>query len=266
MRDAWLIARVTFRAILRNKVIYLILILGVILKVPTLLASFYFRMARQAGEAQMAEAIAAQSVVASLNLWFFTAAILGLVLGASAVPSEIKTRTIVTVLAKPLERFVFLTGKWIGVQLFLAIFAGAGVLLALALLVFFGVPSSGVFWIAVGHRFVAVLALSSFGLLLSTVVSPVVAGGLGFALFLLSAWSAQVTDHAVAAIRIPAWLIFYFSPARLDDIGANMGLGESALDPDYVRYLAVLGENVFWAVAALVAASLIFGRREVRIR
>ena len=58
MREVWLISRVTLSAILRNKMIYLIVILGLLLMVPVVISSFYFELAREAGEVRMAEAMA----------------------------------------------------------------------------------------------------------------------------------------------------------------------------------------------------------------
>jgi len=101
---AWLVARITFLETLRKKDYYVLLILlGIYALIATMLLQ------------EKAQNDAIRRLLFSLGLTFSfgAAAILVVVLAARQVPKEIEQGTILPLLARPLSREQFLTGKFL---------------------------------------------------------------------------------------------------------------------------------------------------------
>src|SRR5437870_193826 len=120
MTSTWVVAMTTVRGILRPRnLLWLILLLGLVL--PSLfIGPLHVRQAAlAAGETEAATSILASAATQCFSLATQTFMIVGLLLGLSAVSTESKQRTIVTVLARPIERWQFVAGKWLGLCLML---------------------------------------------------------------------------------------------------------------------------------------------------
>src|SRR5207248_2637220 len=94
------------------------------------------------------------TAIGVLNMWSSGATLIGLFLGATAVSAEVKSKTIVTVLARPVGRAEYLLGKWLGIQLFVLLFVGVGAVAGCAAVHYFQVQPSGLFPLAIGELFV----------------------------------------------------------------------------------------------------------------
>ena len=116
------IVRNTVSGILRSKVLYIILFLTIIIAAVSILPILYFQMASEAGEIDTAISLTSQTMGSIIGLWTTATYMLALFLGATAISSEVKTKTIVTVLSKPVDRWKFLLAKWVGIQAFLLFF------------------------------------------------------------------------------------------------------------------------------------------------
>jgi len=75
---------------------------------------FFMRMARQAGEAQMIVQIGNYFMNTIVGVWDFAAFFPAFFLGAIGVSSEISARTIVHVMSRPVERWVYLLAPLVG--------------------------------------------------------------------------------------------------------------------------------------------------------
>ncbi len=113
------IALTAFQETLRRRVFYIVLVLAVIVVAGISSEMFFMRLARRAGETAMLTAMAAQTARGILQIWNVAALFLALFLGAIAISSEITGKTIVHVMSRPVERAVYLLGRWLGVLLFL---------------------------------------------------------------------------------------------------------------------------------------------------
>jgi len=124
MARVLLVARNTFRAIMSKRALY----------VWTLAVVMMFLRAAPAIFAPSLEPavllfVRANAVSAAMELWSVLCVGAAILLGAGSVAGEISTKTIVTMLARPVRRWEVLLGKWIGVTAFALLSLAIGVAL-----------------------------------------------------------------------------------------------------------------------------------------
>lgn len=266
MRSIVDIAKNTFGIILRNKVLYLAVFLLVLIVAFMVLPLAFMAMAAEAGEEQLVGQMQVQLLTVVYALWYSATAAMGMFLGATAISSEAKARTIVTVLSKPVDRWRFLIGKWVGIEVFLSLFLSVGVLLTVGLLLALDVSPSAPFWLGILHTFIVVMVMSSLALLLGTVASPVIAGGATLMLALVTGMIVRWVDAPWTAVRWLAQGYYFLAPAQMPGNLMSQGLSVDLLNPDYGVYFAVIFENVVYGLVLVVLGCVIFTKREVRVR
>lgn len=266
MRPIVDIAGNTFRAILRNKVLYLALFLLILIVALMALPFAMVRLVGDAGEQDVARQMQGNIILGTFGMWYTATLAMGVFLGATAISSEVSTRTIVTVLAKPVERWRFLTGKWAGIQAFLHLFLAFGTLLTAGLLRLFELRPSALFWLGILGSFVVVTLISSLALLLATVSSPVFAGGATVLLGLITPLIGRAVDSSSAWLRWPAQAYYYLAPARAPGSMLTQSLQVDLLNPEYSLYASVIAENLLYGLGLLVLSCALFTIREVRVR
>lgn len=69
-----------------------------------------------------------------LSLWVEASALAGLFLGATAISSDLRSRTLEAVLTRPVPRPLYLLGRWAGLQVLVLSFSAAGVTLSFVVL------------------------------------------------------------------------------------------------------------------------------------
>jgi ABC-type transport system involved in multi-copper enzyme maturation permease subunit len=262
----FIIALNAFQETLRRRVFYVVLLLAMLLVLGISSEMFYLRMARQAGETQIMASIGAQLMQSILGAWDFAALFLALFLGAIGVSSEINAKTIVHVMSRPVERWIYLLGRWLGILIFLWAFLFIGVAGALLISLWLEVSYAPTLWLAFAHYYVTAAFYSGVALGLSVFVAPVLAGTLAFLLSILPGITHSAIHDPRWLHRIPALLGYYLGPARMPVDLMSQSFSKEALQTDYWLYLRILGENALYIVAVLLLASFFFRRREIRVR
>lgn len=259
------LARNTFNAILRYKTVYVAVFLAIMLMALMLLPFYMLQMAVEAGEQEMVRSLRRQMVVGMFGNWSVATVLLAIFLGASAISGEVGSRTIVAVLAKPVERWSFVVGKWLGTQAFLVAFLSAGVLLMTGVLWLLDPHVLPTFWIGIGRTYLTVMIVASVALALATVTSPVFAGGATFLGVTLVSMLDAFFQLPWTWARTIGRVLYYVAPARMPDSLLGLGLGQAFLDPPrYGLYGLVLLENLLYGLAALALACVLFRRYEIR--
>jgi hypothetical protein len=85
----------------------------------------------------------ANAVSGSLDLWSYLCMAAAIYLGATSVSTDLRTKTIITVLARPVRRWELLVGKWVGLSAFCVVTLGLGIVLAFGLSRYLGVNIEG---------------------------------------------------------------------------------------------------------------------------
>ena len=170
--EVWIIAANTFREILRRKVIYVLLLLGVLMIVIWLGQTSLMNMASEADEPEILLQMKTSQTRAFFGMWSLCTAFLGLFLGAVALATEIRTQTIVPVLVRPIRRWAYLVGKWLGTQLFVCLLLGLGIGIGLAIIWSFELEVRPLFWFSMLEMFAFVTLFTGVSLGLSVVLNP----------------------------------------------------------------------------------------------
>ena len=260
------IAFMALQETLRRKVLYIVAILGFFAVAIVGSGLVVLRMATEAGELQAAENISSQFVQAVLGIWTSSGSFLAVFLGAVGISSEVSGRTIVNVLSRPVERAVYLVGRWFGIVIFLVAFQILGILIAMLIGGIFNVSFSASVWLGFLETFIRIVFYSGVSLAFSVIMPPVPAGASAMLITALPFLVSELTRNPRWLLRLPATAVYYLSPARMpvDLIGDSFS--KQLLHPDYALYAQVLAENTLYAVAVFVVACAIFSRRELRLR
>ena len=142
------IAATAVQETLRRKVLYVIVFLVLIVGFISVSSATVLRMVAESGEEEHRRHGARQSrVLHLLSLWAAAAQFLALFLGAVGLSSETGAKTSINVLSRPVDRSVYLTGRWTGLLAFLWVFQLAGIVLGSGMALAFHVPLASTLWI-----------------------------------------------------------------------------------------------------------------------
>ena len=249
------IAHNTFRETMRDRVLYsLLFFAGLVLLTSLVLEELTI------GDAD--------KVVRSVGMGAIRVfgSVFAVFLGVGLVYKELERKTIYTIASKPIPRWMFVIGKYLGLLAVIAVNLG---LMSLLFLLITGMQQgfvgTGVF-VAWGLLMVELSLLTAWSLLFSTYSSPTVAATFSIAVFVIghladdiwlygtSAQSAQVRAIAEAVY----WVLPNFSVFDVSDLA--------------VHRLPIPGDQVLWAVlyglgyasAVVAAACLVFQGRDFK--
>ncbi len=250
------IAQQTLREALRRRVMWVFLIIGVFL--IALGPVFGFLSPKDS-----------QTVLRSLGLAAILLAglFITIVTCIYLIPVEIERRTIYTVLSKPVQRYEFVLGKFLGgfATVFVNIAAMGIVFLMMIYLQEHRIPSE--MYKGVLMTFFQMMLLAALTIFFSTFTTPVVNFFLSFGIFLvgnLSSVTESLTTKSNAVVRNAGVIIHYLLP----NFG-NFNIQNSLIRPttEIANEGVFLRNNIFYAIiyssVLLVLAILIFDRREV---
>ena len=177
MRPVMIIARNTFSEIIRDRILYglvvfALLLIGVSLALGQLSFSEQGRISINFG-------------FSSIHL---SAVVMAIFLGSTLVSKEIDKKTIMTLLVRPINRFQFLLGKCVGlVAVILVLVLGLAAVLAL---VCWGlkIPPTAVFFVGLYGIFLEALVLLGITICFSTFTRPVLVVVFSIGIFLIGHW------------------------------------------------------------------------------
>ncbi len=113
----WTIAKTTIGDAMRKKILQIFLVVAIALIVMSL--SFSQNLSFSSREGSSVDLQLVKSF--GLGLMAIAGALISIVMGVSLIPQEIERRTIYTILSKPVKRYEFIIGKFLGAILTLAI-------------------------------------------------------------------------------------------------------------------------------------------------
>ncbi len=177
MRSIWVIAKNTFREIIRDRILYGILIFALILIGLSLVL----------GQLSFDE----QARI-SINFGFsgieIAAAIVSIFIGSSLVSKEIEKQTILTLLARPISRSQFICGKFLGLSFVLTVISAGLALVLIALALFLKIAVTETFFIAIFGVLLESLVLLSFTLFFGSFSRPIMTVMFSVSVLLLGHW------------------------------------------------------------------------------
>ena len=106
-------------------------------------------------------------------------------------------------------------------------------------------------WLVFAEMYVSAIYYSGLALAFSVFTPPVLAGVLAFLLSILPAVGHNALNDPRPLHYIPALIGYYLGPARMPVNLIQESFSKTQLHTDYFLYLRVLGENIFYVIAAL---------------
>jgi ABC-type transport system involved in multi-copper enzyme maturation permease subunit len=268
MRATAIIAINVFRESVRDKVLYNLVLFAVLL-----IGASYL----------IGQLTAGQDVKIIKDLGLSAITLFGLFIavfiGIGLVSKEVEKRSIYSLLAKPIQRYQLVLGKYAGLTLTLAVnLAVMTAALYLVLLYMARDYSAAVqkAWdtpalepallVAIGLVFVELMLITAIALFFSTFSTPMLSAAFTFGLFIAGHFSTdlrnfdQVVESAAAA-RLARGLYWLLPNLAQFDVKARVVHGQP-IGIDYVGL--VLGYALFYIGALLVASILVFSRRDFK--
>jgi Cu-processing system permease protein len=259
VRRVWAIARNTFREAVRNKILYSLLFFAVVLIIS----------AMALGQLSLHEELRMTRDVGLYGIDLF-GVVIAIFVGVNLLYKELDLKTVYTILPKPLRRWEFVLGKWLGMLLTLAVqMAVMGAVLAGTLALqgsSFDVPMVKAVWLL----YVNVVVVTSVAVLFSSFSSPFLSGFFALGFFVvgrsvpdiraLAEKSAPLVRTVLdaGATVVPNLHLFYPS-------GAIIGAEHVSVHGTFVGAPYLLSTSAYgigYSVVVLAAAMFIFRRRD----
>lgn len=255
----WAIALNTFREAVRIRVLYGILVLVVGANLMTLVLGQMVtneeaRITRDVG-------IAAMSAFGSLTAIF---------LGVFLLYTEVQRRTIHVIVSKPIERWEFVIGKYLGMALVLSVLVGVFAVAMVAMVTWQGFGVSSAIVKAIVLAWFEVLTVAAIAIFFSSFSTPFLSG-----IFALALWAmGRLTPDLEAAARdgspairwtaeitlkiVPDLHVFAVSGRAVD--GAHVSVHGDFVAWSYLGIAALYALG--WIVGLLALSALLFHRRD----
>jgi len=251
------IASNTFREAVRDRVLYNLIAFAVLMSGAALLVG-------------MISIQIERLVVINLGLTAisFFGVVIAILIGIGLVSKEIEKRTLYTMLSRPVRRWEFIAGKFLGLTGTLLVntfFMAIGVVLALVYVSHHFQRGDGAVLVALYFIVLQFLIITALALLFSTFSSPLLSAIFAFALFIIGSFAEDLRGFAGMTHGIARWLATgaaYLVPnfSALNIIGqAAHGQGAT---PQLIAYNTAYA--LVYAIAVLSGAVLIFERRNLK--
>jgi ABC-type transport system involved in multi-copper enzyme maturation permease subunit len=202
----------TFSGLVRNKIIILFCagcICILLLMLTSLLAMRAMRGVQNGEQMQMLVLPMIASMMAFLSGF---GSLLAAWSAADAVAAEMRAGTVLAVLARPVRRWEFLLGKFLGVQLMMFVFVLIMLGLNYLLAWIGGAAIQTTPWVLIVYPMVRYMLYSALGMLLVTVMHPILA----FSVALVVMIGAGLVAPNNPQTFMPSWLrtgLYYLLPS-----------------------------------------------------
>ena len=193
----------------------------------------------------------------------FFGVLIAIFVGISLVSKEIDKKTIYTILSKPVPRYEFLLGKYLG--LMITLFVNTAVMVAglLVVMVYLNAPVTLLLLEAIGFIFLELVVITAVGLLFSTFTSTTLSAIFTLAIYVVGHLSTDLKQFGAKMDglgRAVLNAIYYILP----------NLERFNLKGQVIHKVNVVGTDVLLTTAyglayaglLLVLASIIFQRRD----
>ena len=246
------IALNTFREAIRDRILYLILAFALVL----IAVSHFVSLLTVGSELKIVKDL-------GLSAISFFGLLTAVFVGVSLVFKEIERRTVYTLLAQPVRRWQFICGKYAGLSLVLGssvVLTGAALLVAVALK---GESPLGLLP-AIVLGFVELELIAAFAVLFSSFTNPILAAVGTVATYVVGhlSWSFELLEKRIPGNGVKALCRgLHAVIPNLDRLNVKASAVHGiALPSGY--FVAAVAYGLFYAMAIVILACLIFERRE----
>lgn len=256
------IALSTFGSFLRNKVILLFGSLFVCIVLLMMTPLLGYKSMTTASNAQQMQGFILNGIAEVVSLVSGFGSLLAAWAAADSVASEMKSGTILAVLARPLRRWEFLAGKYLGVLLLMScyVLAMLGVTFLLAWLG--GQRFHTSVWTLLIYPLVRYAIWGAIAMFLATVIHPVLVMGIVIVMTTLVSVFASASTHIPLWLRTPIHLFLPLTSVLSEE--RFLVITKASLRPfPWTNHLTALAYGVDYALVCFLLAVFVFQRRSL---
>lgn len=253
MRSIWIIARNTYREIIRDRILFGIIIF----------AFFLIGISVVLGELSFSEQARISANFGFSGIQIGTS-ILAVFVGSSLVAREIEKQTILTLLARPISRTQFLVGKFLGLSMVMWTVVCGLSLVLLAVVSFLELKLSLGFGVALWGIMLEAMVLLSLALFFGSFARPVMTVIFAGSFFLLGHWVSSlgyfIEKSKSESFKILGTVISYIVP--------NLETFNWRAAPIYqleisgYEVLRATGYALGWGLFLMILTSVIFNKKD----
>ncbi len=168
------LARNTFREAVRDRVLYSILFFAIgVIGLSLVMQEI------TVGDREKVVRSVAQGAIAAFG------SLIAIFLGISLVFKEVERKTVYTILSKPISRWTFVLGKYLGMMMTIAVQVGVMMVVYTVLLTIQQSVPPPVVYVSAGLLLMELMLLTAWATLFSTYSGPTTAAGFTLAVFLI---------------------------------------------------------------------------------
>lgn len=254
IRPVWAIARNTFREAVRNKILYILLLVavGMILSgivLGKLSLDQHERVIKDVG-------------LATISLF---GVVIAAFIGVNLLYQELDRKTLFTVLTKPIYRWQFVVGKYVGMLITLGVMTVVMTAALMLLLATQGVAPDAPLLAAILLLFLELTIVVALAVFFSSFSSPFLSGGFTFGAFLLGRLSDQL-QAVLPQLKLgflerllvaASWVL----PNLYRFNVADRAIYGTVVPVSYILYCGVYA--LAYSAVVLAVACFLFGRRDI---
>ena len=260
-----MVAHNTFGGFLHNKVLYAMGLLFLVFFLFGLFNVYSFKHMTTASNALQMQQHMMHDISNSIVLLYGLGNLLAVWTAADSIASEIKSGTILTVMARPLHRWQFLAGKYLSVLMLMSVYATIIFGITYLLMSLGGQPFYISGWALVFYPLVRYAIWAAIAMSLGTFLNPITV--MSIVAFLLSVIEFMSTPMAVN--RIPAWIqtplhvVLPMTAVVLDE-SRFFNMTQAALQRyPWTNHLTALTYGINYALVFFLLAIALFQRRSL---
>ena len=256
------IALSTLGSFLRNKVIILFSALFVCVVLLMLTPLLGFKAMTNAGNAQQMQGLILSEVAAVVGLTSGFGSLLACWGAADAVASEMKSGTILAVMARPLRRWEFLAGKFLGVMLMMLVYVVFMTGVTFLLAAIGGQSFHTSFWVLIAYPLVRYAVWAAIAMFFATFLHPILVMVGVLILMTLVAVFGSTTSHMPDWFRLPVHIALPLT-SLLDETRFLAITKASLKSVPWTDHLTSLAYGLDYALVCFLLAVYIFQRRSL---
>ena len=256
------IALGTFGSFLRNKVILLFcsLFLCIVLLMMTPLMAY--KAETTAANAQQMQGFILNEVAALMSLVSGFGSLLAAWAAADSIAGEMKSGTILAVMARPLRRWEFLAGKYLGVLMLMTIYVVAMIGVTFLLAWLGGQRFHTSLWTLVVYPLVRYAIWAAIAMLLATLLHPVFAMGIVVLLATLIQVFGDVPSKIPVWVRLPVHVVLPLTDLLSEE--RFLTITQAARKPfPWNNHVTALAYGVDYALVCFLLAAFVFQYRSL---
>ena len=259
----WILALNTLQGLLRSRVVLVLFFVYVAILLLSLSPMLFIRHSAAAANGADLSGFFLSEMKGLVEITSSVGSLFAMVGGAYVVSSEIRSGTILAVMARPVARWEAVAGAYLGVQALLVLYIAfmLGFEEVVSLIAHQRIATS--WWVLFAYPFVRYLLYSAVGLFFSVFAGPVLAVAATFLISILAQMlegNGGIVSHLPGPVLTP--LRYVFPSVGLLGEERYLSVTSSPLNTWRLsQHLTALGHGLDYACIMLLLAAWVFRRR-----